>query len=115
MEINFFDPQHVPQPKDNIRIESLKASPYPDGWRVRVAVDVTPFQERPSLAVKLIKDGQTEVGSLDIIETMHRNMEFTIHIRYVASPVGAYTLTAALYFGDDPKQSQHQVETQFSI
>jgi hypothetical protein len=38
------------------------------------------------------------VAELSIIETMHADMEFTLHIRNVGDPAGTYTLTVELFY-----------------
>ncbi len=101
MNIDFFESADVPQPRDKVRIERFEAQPYPDGWRIRIILDVTPFQERPSLEIRVqteANDGQRRVAELSVIETMTRHMEFTVHIRGVPSPVGQYTAEADLYY-----------------
>jgi hypothetical protein len=115
-DINFFDSDDVPQPRDRVKIERLTATAYPDGWRVRIGVDVTPFQERPSLEITVeTTDGRplTPV-QLSVIETMHRSMEFTIHIRGVPSPAGQYIVRAELYY-ETLTAPQDHAETPFSI
>src|SRR5258706_8765394 len=113
--IDFFNPSDVPQPRDQIKIERLEAHPYPDGWRVKVILDVTPFQERPSLEIYVRSTEGRLVSELTVIETMIRHLEFTVHIRGIASPVGAYTAEAVLYYGEDAKQAQHRIEMPFSV
>lgn len=113
--IDFFNPQDVPQPRDKIKVEKLEAKPYPDGWRVRVVVDVTPFQERPSLELRVRSTQGRVVSELSVIETMVRHMEFTVHVRGVESPVGDYIAEASLYYGDDPGAVQNHLEIPFSI
>jgi hypothetical protein len=113
--IDFFNPQDVPQPRDKIKVEKLEPKPYPDGWRVRVIVDVTPFQERPSLEIRVRSAEGRIVSELSVIETMIRHMEFTVHIRGVESPAGNYIAEAALYYGDDPSIVQHQLDIPFTI
>src|SRR5258708_4374972 len=103
--IDFFNPGDVPQPRDQIKVEKLLAKPYPDGWRVRVTVDITPFQDRPSLELSIQTVAGRSVSSLSVIETMVRHMEFTVHIRGLESPEGDYIALAALYYGDDPSQA----------
>ncbi len=113
--IDFFKPSEAPQPRDKIKIERLEAKPYPDGWRVKILLNVTPFQERPSLEIQVRSaDGRT-VSELSVIETMIQHMEFTVHIRGVASPVGEYVARAALYYGEDPSIVQHSLEVPFSV
>jgi hypothetical protein len=113
--IDFFNPADVPQPRDKIKVEKVDAQPYPDGWRVRIIIDVTPFQERPNLEIKVRTLEGRPVSELSVIETMIRHLEFTVHIRGVSSPAGTYIADAGLYYGEDPTQIQHHMETQFTI
>lgn len=114
MDINFVEPQNVPQPKDKVKITTLGARPYPDGWRVRVNIDVTPFQERPNLEVYLHTVEGVAVAQLSVIETMHKSMEFTIHIRNVMTPDADYVLSADLYYGERDQVQDH-AEARFTI
>src|SRR5690349_18412908 len=113
--IDFFSQNDVPQPREKIKIESIEAKPYPDGWRVRIVVDVTPFQERPSLEISVRSEQGHVVSELSVIETMVRHMEFPGHIRGVQSPFGEYGARASLYFGEDPAGVQHSLETAFAV
>jgi len=115
MDMQFFDdPNLVPKPKDEIKIEALNATPYPDRFRVFVEIKVTPFQERPNLILVARNTDGKIVGELDIIATMHANMEFTLHIRNVSDPAGDYTLDAELFYeSKNPPQDRTQIE--FSI
>lgn len=113
--IDFFNPSDVPQPRDKIRIESLEATPYPDGWRVKIVINVTPFQDRPSLEIQVRTAEGRVVSELSVIETMIRHMEFTVHLRGLQSPVGDYVASAGLYFGQDRTQMQHTTEISFQV
>jgi hypothetical protein len=115
MTIDFFQSSDVPQPKEKIKIERLESQPYPDGWRVKITVEVTPFQERPNLEIRVLPSGdERPVATLSVIETMHRHMEFTVHIRGVPSPVGSYVTTVDLFY-DDPALPQDHREEPFSV
>jgi hypothetical protein len=98
MEIPLFDMGGAPQPREKVKIESVKVEPYPDRFRVWVEVKVTPFQERPNLILTLHDDSDRNVAELNVIETMHANMEFTMHLRGVPEPAGAYALTVELFY-----------------
>ena len=98
-DINIFnDPNQVPKPKDLIRIESVKAAPYADRFRVYTEIKVTPFLERPNLILVLRDAAGNIVSELNVIATMHTEMEFTIHIRNVDDPAGEYTLEVELFY-----------------
>lgn len=114
MNIDFVNPDQVPQPKHKIRIVGLQAIPYPDRRRVWVEVKVTPFQERPNLLLVVQKDNGTIVNELSVIETMHANMEFTVHIRTPSDPAGDYVLIVELFYETrNPPQDQQSIA--FSI
>jgi hypothetical protein len=98
MDIEFFNPDQVPQPKHKIRVVGIQAIPYPDRRRVWVEVKVTPFMERPNLLLITRNSDGFIVSELTVIETMHANMEFTIHIRTPADPAGEYEFTAELFY-----------------
>lgn len=112
--IDFFNSPDVPQPREKIKIESLEVRPYPDGWRIKLIIRVTPFQERPSLEIAVETVQGRRAAELSVIETMHRHMEFTIHIRGVASPAGQYLVKADLYYDDRAKAQDHH-EIPFTI
>ena len=111
MEINLFnDANLVPQPKHKVTIEDLRAVPYPDRFRVRVNLKLTPFQERPNLLITARRQDGRLVSDLDVIATMHFDNEFTMHIRGVDDPTGEYTLAAELYYESrDPPQDSAEI------
>ena len=95
-------------PEDNLaravpeetKINALSAKPYPDGRRLRVHMEVTPFQKRPYIEVILTNADGDEVASTNIVEPLSWKLEFTMHIRGDLS--NPYTLNARLYYPDGP-------------
>ena len=95
-------------PEDNLnrmtpeetRILSLSAEPYPDCYRARVNIEVTPYQKRPYIEVTLNDCDGNEIASASIVEPMSWKMEFTMHIR--GELKNPYTLEAKLYYPDGP-------------
>jgi hypothetical protein len=96
MSTFFFDGEQ--KPRDQIKIEALDITPYPDRFRVHIHIKVTPFQERPNLLLVAHNEQDQIVSELNVIETMHHDMEFTMHLRNVEDPAGIYTLTADLFY-----------------
>jgi len=110
--ISFFGPDDVPQPPDQVKIEHLAAFPSEDGWRVKVEVHVTPFQQRPNLEMQLVYEPErdsVQVADFSIIETMHPKMEFTMHVRRIENPVGMYILNVVLYYRQTPSEGDTSV------
>ena len=95
-------------PEDNLnrmtpeetRITSLSAEPYPDGYRLHVNIEMTPFQKRPHLEVTLNDCDGDEVASATVVEPMGWKIEFTMHIR--GELKNPYTLEATLFYPDGP-------------
>lgn len=110
MDIPIFDADKVPQPKEKIRIEQLRAAPYPDRFRVFIEIHVTPFRDRPNLLLALRNLEGRLIAELNVIETMHSEMEFTMHVRGVADPAGEYLLEADLFYENrNPPQDHREV------
>jgi hypothetical protein len=82
------------------RIMALTAEPYPDGYRLRVNIEMTPFQQRPHLEVVLRDADNEEVASSSIVEPLGWKIEFTMHIRGELN--NPYTLEARLFYPDGP-------------
>ena len=104
-------------PEDNLtrnvpeetRITTLSALPYPDGRRVHVNIEMTPFQKRPHIEILLTDANNEEVASTTVVEPMSWKLELTMHVRgEVNNP---YTLEATLYYPDGP----HQEPQTFSL
>ena len=111
MDIFFTDPTEVPLPPDEIRIRSLRAEPWPDGGRVRIYLEIDPFQMRPNAEIRIFDEDEEEVASLNVIETIERKMEFTMHIRR-GEPRGRFQIEALLFYSEpaDP-EGEAQAET----
>jgi hypothetical protein len=100
--VDFFLPEdHLQRmTPEETRITSLTAEPYPDGYRLRVNIEMTPFQQRPHLEVALSDANQEEIASTSIVEVMGWKIEFTMHIRGELN--NPYTLEAKLFYPDGP-------------
>ncbi len=111
MDINFFPTDAVPKPKNEIRIEELEIIPYPDRFRIFIHIKVTPFQERPNLLLVAHDEDDRLVSELNVIETMHHDMEFTMHLRGMADPAGVYSMTAILFYETKNPPQDRRVES----
>ncbi len=115
MDMQFFDNNgETPQPRDKVNIEALNITPYPDRFRVFIEVKVTPFRERPNLLLVARNSDGNIAAELNIIATMHANMEFTMHLRGNADPAGDYELTAELFY-ETRKPPQDKTVQAFTI
>ncbi len=101
--MSFFFPEDSLQrmTPEETHITSLTAEPYPDGKRVRVNIEMTPFQTRPYIEVLLTDSNNEEVATATIVEPMGWKLEFTMHLRGAkASP---FKLEAKLFYPDGPQ------------
>jgi hypothetical protein len=100
MEFFLNDPQLPRVPPEATRILNLHAEPYPDGKRLRVALDLMPFQQKPNIELTLTDSTGEEAASASVVEPMTWKLELTLHIRNVNPSRGKYTLTACLSYPD---------------
>ena len=100
-------PRAVPE---ETRILDLRAEPYPDGGRVRVNMEITPFQTRPHVDVTLLDADGEEVAATSLIEPMNWKLDFTLHVRGKTDPAGGYRLEARLYYPDGPAAEPVSIE-----
>lgn len=107
MRVNFFD--ESPRPRDEVRIKNLGLHVYPDGRRVAVGFDITPFLERPSIEVKVTNANGEVAGSLNVIETLESNFSLTMHLRD-KEPTDTYEVSATLYYAT-PESERVDVHT----
>ena len=95
------------------RITDLRAEPYSDRGRVRVNLEITPFQTRPHVDVTLLDSDGEEVAATSLIEPMTWKLEFTLHVRGKPDPAGDYRLEARLYYPNGP--AAEPVSLEFTI
>jgi hypothetical protein len=81
MDIQFSDLSEVPLPPDEVRIRKFAIEPYPDSKRLRVYLELTPFQKRPSGEILVTNLLGTPVANANIIEAIDFNMTLTLHLR----------------------------------
>lgn len=110
MDIFFQDPSQVPLPPEEVRIRAFRAEPWPDGRRVLVRLELTPFQKRPSGKILILDDQGEEVANISIIETIDPKMEFTIHLRS-PKPGCQYTASSTLFYTEIEDQAKAEAGT----
>ena len=105
MDIFFQDPTETPLPPGDVRIRQFTATPWPDGRRVRIYLEVDPFQKRPSAEVAISNEQGEVVAEVSVIESMIRKMEFNMHLRQ-ARTVGKYTVEVKVYYENTPVNAE---------
>ena len=118
MNINFFDDPHDrPVMREDVRLIDIQIEVAPDGRRVALDLELTPFIERPSIDLLLENERGERAGALTIIETMNHRVGVVVHLRD-KSPTAVYNLSATVYYASLDKgkrQVVHQMQTSFQI
>ena len=99
MDINFTDLSEVPLPPNEVRLRDFRVEPYPDGKRVRVYLELTPFQKRPSGELIITDLLGRQVATANIIETIDPKMELTMHLRG-PDPQREFTARVLIFYTD---------------
>ncbi len=94
----FFLPEDGVEPAE-VRFDDVHVEVLPDGRRVRIYVDMTPFKQRPNIDVAITSPDGEEAASVNIVETMNAKMVFTMHLRGQVE-AGTYALEAILFYDD---------------
>lgn len=108
MDIFFQDPTEIPLPPAEVRIRELRADPWPDGKRVRIYMELDPFQQRPNADISIENSAGDDVAQVSIIESMTRKIELTMHLH---GPMldGKFKVIANLYYTEplqEPKPGE---------
>ena len=85
------------RPPSEVRFIDVHIEPWPEGQKVRVHVELTPFTEPPSLDISIVDGEGHEISSTSVIETAARKVVFTMHLRDHA-PHQRYTLKARIVY-----------------
>lgn len=99
-------------PPDQIHIKSLRAEPWPEGRRVKILIELTPFQQKPTIDLTLSNLDGTGLAFASIIEPIMFKLVITMHLP-PDSPPGRYQVSASLYYPDQPPVDT--AETSFEI
>lgn len=81
MELHFVGEDEAPRPPEETRFRWVKAEPYPDGRRVRIEFEVSPFQRRPDIEIAVVDSAGASVAGTSIIESVEARMGVTLHLR----------------------------------
>ncbi len=109
MDFFFNDPSEIRLPPDEVRIRELQVQILEDGRKVKVYLEVDPFQKRPSAELTITDPLGKPVSSVSIIESMLRKMELTMHLRGEPVP-GRHTVEAIIFYGSMVEPAENSQE-----
>ena len=114
MEFFLNDPAIPRLPPKETRLLDLRAEPYPDGQRIKVNLELTPFAEKPYVDLHLTDPAGAPVASASIVEPVAWKLELTLHIRKSTPDAGKYTLLASLLYPDLGEIDRRQITLELS-
>jgi hypothetical protein len=105
MDQFFEDPDLLRLPPDQVRIIDLRAEPLPDGRRVRILLELTPFLNKPDGEISIFDSLGDEVAHVHFIETMLPKILLTLHLRG-GKTSGAFKVIGNIYYSQSPFQAE---------
>jgi hypothetical protein len=111
MDIFFNDPDVVRLPPEKVRLRDVHIIPQAGSGRVKIHIELTPFQKRPDLSIRITSVTGKEAARTTILETMLTKLELTMHLRE-PEPGGEYTVETTVYYQKLPQPSESDVEIQ---
>ena len=111
MDLFFQDPNVVRLPPEEVRLLEVKVAPLPESGRVKIYIEMTPFQKRPNISVSITNAAGKEAARTTILETMLTRLEVTLHLREAIRGV-EYTVETSVFYQKLPQPSETEVELQ---
>jgi hypothetical protein len=111
MDIFFNDPNVVRLPPEKVRLRDVQIIPQVGSGRVKIHLELTPFQKRPDISVRITSVAGKEAARTTILETMLTKLELTIHLRE-PEPGGEYMVETTVYYQKLPQPSEADDEIQ---
>ena len=108
-EIFFFDDGATPLPPNEVHIERIVAKPYPDGTRLQITITLSPFLEKPNLAISVTDKDAATLVTAEVLEPISITTELTLHIR-TKYPDSIHTLTVDLYYEENEYQDTKSMD-----
>jgi hypothetical protein len=113
MNLFFHDPDEIRVPPEDVRLREVIVAPQPESGRVKIHLELTPFQKRPNISVSITNTAGKEAARTTILETMLSKLEFTMHLREPEQG-NEYTLETTVYYQKIPQPSEAEVEIQLA-
>lgn len=111
MDIFFRDPNEIRLPPEEVRLGKVQVTPQPNGGRVKIYLELTPFIKRPNISVIIASASGKEVAHTNILETMLPKLEFTMHLRE-PGPGSEYSIETTVYYQRLPEPSDVPMDVQ---
>ncbi len=83
--------------------------PHPQGKRVKLSLELTPFKQRPNIDVTIFDDSGIPAAQASILEAVLNKMEFVMHLRRPV-PGSHYRVEVCVYYQKLPEPTEAQVD-----
>ncbi len=111
MDIFFNDPNVVRLPPEEVRLREVRITPQTATGRVKIHLELTPFQKRPNISVSITSASGKEAARATILETMLTRLELTMHLREPDSG-SEYSVETTVFYQKIPQPGEEEVEIQ---
>lgn len=108
MDLHLVGEEEAPVPPEQVRFRWAQAAPYPDGQRVRIEFELTPFLVRPDVEIELRAPDESTVATASIIENVDTRVALTLHLRGEVEP-GTYHSILRLSYREHGLTSEHEL------
>ena len=111
--MNFFfqDPNEILVPPQEVRLREVQVTLQPNGTRVKIYLELTPFIKRPNVNVTITDPSGKEVAHTSILESMLPKIEFTMHL-HKPERGSEYSVDTCVYYQRMPEPSETPVDIQ---
>ena len=100
MDDFFFTEYEDAVPREDVRLLNVDAHQDPGTRIIRLALELTPFMDRPSLDIRISNEGK-ELASTSLVEVIRPKNEFVMHLRVDELPSEG-ELKIVVYYLDIP-------------
>lgn len=109
MNISFEDEQEPLRPPADVRFRDAAVEVLPDGRRLRLWLEISPFQTAPNLEILVFNPEGEEAASTTMIGAMGPQMNLVLHLRGPLSS-GMYRVEMFMWYEDEPPIDRTQME-----
>ena len=97
MQLPFVESSESPVPPEEVRVRSVNVEPYADGRRVKISLELTPFQISPDIEVQVTDLDGEEMSSTSIIGAVQGKLSFTMHLADESRSADCLLKVAVIY------------------
>lgn len=109
MDLEFTEGPEAPQPPGAVRFLAVRAEPYADRRRIKLSYEVSPFQQRPSVEIRLLAPDGADLGSITVVDVVGARFSLTAHLRGDAPAATPVRVVSILGYDDLPEVDRREL------